>query len=310
LERRHPPGSELRRVHIGAIIPNDGPAPGRFGVGTMAAAAEDAGAASLWVSDHLLLAEGPTTDYPYAAGGAPDWPPDIDYYEALLTCGALAAATSTCRVGPAVLVLPQRNVLEVAKMVATLDQLSGGRFVLGAGAGWDRREFAALGYSYETRGARFDEMLHVLRDCWSGHPGEFRGREIAVPGGVVLKPVPHQKPGPPILVGGMTARARRRAAELGDGWLALASAEDWDGQTLANGYEDVTRQRVAHRGDQRGFETVLKLHSEQGSADAVPELVREAAALGFDEVAVEPPWLEGIEAGRRFIETVLKAVRA
>jgi alkanesulfonate monooxygenase SsuD/methylene tetrahydromethanopterin reductase-like flavin-dependent oxidoreductase (luciferase family) len=195
-------------------------------------------------------------------------------------------------------------------MIATLDQLSGGRFVLGAGAGWDRREFAALGYSYDTRGVRFDEMLHVLRDCWSGHPGEFRGREIYIPRGVVLKPAPRQRSGPPILVGGMTARARRRAAELGDGWLALASAEDWDGRTLSNGYEDVTGQRVAHRGDRRGFETVLKLHSKHGSTSAVPELVREASAMGFDEVAVEPPWLDGIEAARRFIETVLRAAHA
>jgi probable F420-dependent oxidoreductase len=289
---------------IGAIIPNDGPAPTQLSLGTMAIAAERAGAASLWVSDHLLLIHERTTDYPYSDDGVPTWEPDVDVYEALICCAAMAAVTEHCRIGTAVLVLPQRNTLEVAKMAATLDRLAGGRFALGVGAGWNSNEFAALGHSYETRGRRLDEMLPVLRDCWSGRPSAFEGTEVVVPPDVVLRPTPARPAGPPLLVGGMSAPAKRRAAELGDGWLAIAFAGRWDHAALLQAHQDVMAQRrEAHPGSP--FETVLKLHSDPEETDRVPGLVAEARAIGFDEVAVEPPWLSGTDQACRLIERTI-----
>jgi probable F420-dependent oxidoreductase len=296
-------------VAIGAIIPNDGPAPGRLGIGAMAAAAENAGARSLWVSDHLLLVDEPATDYPYSEDGVPTWDADVDYYEALLCCAVMAAVTERCRIGTAVLVLPQRNTLEVAKMAATLDRLSSGRLALGVGAGWNSKEFAALGYSYESRGRRFDEMLHVLRDCWSGRPSAFNGQQVVVPRGVVLKPTPERASGPPLLVGGMTRPARRRAAELGDGWLAIAFADQWDPEGLQRRYDDVMARRAeAHPGER--FETVLQLHAEPDLIDRVPELVDETRSIGFDEVVVEPPWRDGLDEACALIAQLAQRSRS
>lgn len=261
----------------------------------MARAAEEAGAESVWASDHLLLVDEPADDYPYSADGAPTWRADVDYYEALASCVAMAMATEACRIGTAVLVLPQRNVLEVAKMAATIDRLSVGRLALGVGAGWNRREFEALGYPYATRGKRFDEMLSVLRECWSGRPASFRGSEVHVPPDVVLHPRPVRPGGPPLLVGGMSAVARQRAAARGDGWLAIAFADRWDPAGLRSQLDDV-RSRRRDADLEGSFETVLKLHSGPTDLDRLPGLVAETRQIGFDEVIVEPPWTDGIDA--------------
>lgn len=280
-------------MKVGALIPNSGPAPGDVGVGTMAVEAERAGAESLWVSDHLLLVDEETRDYPYSDDGAPTWAVDVDYYEALITLTHMAAVTTAPRIGTAVMVLPQRNVLEVAKMAATIDRLSGGRLALGLGAGWNRLEFEALGQRFETRGRRFDEMLRVLRDCWSGRPAAFEGEEVRVPSGVVLMPRPRDEGGPPLLVGGMTARARRRAAELGDGWLAITWVDRWDAGDLKAKLDDTLARRSSP--DPRDFERILLLHAAPSEVDALPELAAECQRIGFSEVIVEVPWLEGIE---------------
>lgn len=297
-------------MRIGAGVPNAGDAPAQLGVAEMAAAAERAGASSVWVSDHLLMVDTHTTEYPYSDDGTPTWAVDADYYEALMCCAAMAAATERCRVGTAVMVLPQRNVLEVAKMAATLDRLSGGRLALGVGAGWSSHEFAALGYDFEARGRRFDEMLQVLHACWSGRPPAFEGQEVVVPPGVVLQPTPRQPAGVPLLVGGMTRPARRRAARHGDGWLAITWVDRWDADDLRGRLEDVAAQRAEARPDDP-FEIVLKLHSAPADAHRVPELAAEALALGFHEVVIEPAWVEdGLDGASKLIERTIAAVSA
>jgi alkanesulfonate monooxygenase SsuD/methylene tetrahydromethanopterin reductase-like flavin-dependent oxidoreductase (luciferase family) len=101
----------------------------------------------------------------------------------------------------------------------------------------------ALGYAFRSRGRRFDEMLEVLRDCWTGRPSGFQGEEITIPDRVVIEPRPLQRPGVPLLIGGMSAPARRRAAKHGEGWLALAVSDRWDASLLAEGLEDVRARR-------------------------------------------------------------------
>ena len=111
----------------------------------------------------------------------PLWPGEgcpMPWYECL-TAASFLTTTSSCRIGTSVLILPQRNALELAKSTATLDALSGGRFVLGIGAGWFAEEIEVLGYRFETRGRRTDEMIEVLRRCWTGKPQPFEGNTVS-----------------------------------------------------------------------------------------------------------------------------------
>jgi probable F420-dependent oxidoreductase len=289
-------------MRLGAVIPNAGPLPGRLGLIEMAVAAEEAGAQSVWVSDHLLMVDADTTDYPFSEDGRPTWPADTPYLEAMTCCAFIAAATRRCRVGTAVLVLPQRRVLEFAKTAATLDVLSGGRLSLGVGAGWYRDEFEALGYGFEGRGRRLDEMLGVLRSCWTGRPEPFDGREVSVRPGIVLEPKPLQPGGPPLLVGGTSAAALRRAALHADGWLGIAWVERLDVIALA-GQVDTVRRRRADAG--LGPATVtLKLHAGPEAADGLAAALEALRPLELDEVIIEPPWALGVDAAR---ETIAEA---
>jgi probable F420-dependent oxidoreductase len=287
-------------MRVGSLIPNTGPLPAELGIAAMASAAEAAGAQSLWVSDHLLMIEGTLEGYPYSADGHATWPADIHYYESLTCCSFMAAVTTSCQVGTAVLVLPQRNVLELAKVAATIDRLSGGRLVLGLGAGWYRAEMEALGYGFEDRGRRADQMLATLRDCWSGRPKPIDGH-IRVPPGVVLEPTPLQPGGPPLLVGGMTERALRRAARFGDGWLAITWVDRYDVAALARSLDRLRALR-AESGD-APLQTTLLLHAADDQADDVPAAIGELAGLGFDQLIVDPPWSAGLDAAAEFIRS-------
>jgi probable F420-dependent oxidoreductase len=293
-------------VRVGAIIPNAGPLPERLGLARMAAVAEAAGAESLWVSDHLLMVDADTRDYPFSGDGRPTWPADSPYLEALTCCSFIAAATSRCRIGTAVLVLPQRNVLEFAKTAATLDVLSGGRLVLGIGAGWYRDEYEALGYGFDSRGRRLDEMLDVLRACWTGRPPAFAGSEIQVPPGVVLQPVPSQPGGPPLLVGGMSPAALRRAALRADGWVGIAWVDRLDAGSLARRLDTFRRLRADAGADPS--QAVLKLHARPDDASAIPAAIAALEPLGFDELIVEPPWALGHDAAAQTIQAARSAV--
>ena len=288
-------------MRIGSLIPNTGPLPAALGVGAMARAAEAAGADSLWVSDHLLMVEDSLDGYPYSADGHATWPADIDYYESLTCCSFMAAATTGCQVGTAVLVLPQRNVLELAKVAATIDRLSGGRLVLGLGAGWYRAEMEALGYAFADRGRRADLMLQTLRDCWSGRPGPVESPYLRVPPGVVLEPRPVRRDGPRLLVGGMTERALARAARFGDGWLAISWVDKLDPRALERSLARVQALRADAGGAPLG--NTLLLHAADDQAAAVPAAIASVAGLGFERVIVDPPWSAGIDAAAAFIRS-------
>jgi probable F420-dependent oxidoreductase len=130
-----------------------------------------------------------------------------------------------------VYILPLRNVFVTAKAVATLDRISQGRVILGAGVGWLKEEFEVAGEDFHTRGRRADEAIQVLRRLWSEEVIEHHG-EFYDFGPVKFNPKPSQKPGPPIQIGGETLAARRRAALLGDGWLSAQGSTPREAQTL------------------------------------------------------------------------------
>ena len=276
-------------MKIGVQIPNDSAKAREIGLTNMGRLAEDAGADSLWVNDHLLTVEGGRSPYPFTPDGAIPWPMDLPRYECLTAACFLAATTSRCRIGTSVLILPQRNVLELAKTTATLDALSGGRFVLGIGVGWFAEEMEARGYRFESRGRRTDEMIEVLRRCWTGRPQPFQGKEIAVPDGLILEPRPSQPNGPPILVGGMSRVALRRAALRGDGWLAF-QREELDARQLADLLETLEDLREEAGRLDESFSHVMHLSSSPGMAPWLPEFAARVRELGFDELVINPPW--------------------
>ena len=293
-------------MKIGVKIPNDSAKAHDIGLTNMGRLAEEAGADSLWVNDHLLMVESGRSPYPFTPDGAFPWPMDLPRYECLTAASFLAATTSRCRVGTSVLILPQRNVLELAKTTATLDALSGGRFVFGIGAGWYAEEIVALGYGFRTRGKRTDEMIEVLRGCWTGRPRPFKGKEIVVPEGLVFEPRPAQPGGPPILVGGMSRAALRRAALRGDGWLAF-QREELDPGKLAELLETLENLRGEFGRLDEPFSYVMRLHSSPMMAPRLSEFAIQVQELGFDELIINPPWEDPSEV-QRLINQVKGAV--
>jgi probable F420-dependent oxidoreductase len=157
------------------------------------------------------------SQYPYAEDGRIPAPPGSGLLDPMVTLTYLAARTETVRLGTAMLLLPQRNPVYVAKEVSTLDWLSGGRVDLGVGVGWLKEEFDALNTPWERRGKRTDEYIEVLRTLWTDDVSTFKGETFELPP-CEMFPKPLQSPHPPIHIGGETPAAMRRAARLSQGW--------------------------------------------------------------------------------------------
>jgi probable F420-dependent oxidoreductase len=294
---------------LGVRLRSVGNLPVEPGLTEMARRAEELGAASLWFSDHLLMLRRFDSMYPFAPDGVAPWTPDTPWWEAMTCCAFAAAATTRCRIGTSVLILPQRNPLELAKTAATLDRLSGGRLALGVGAGWLVEEIEALGFDPRGRGRRLDEGIEALRRCWTGAPEPFAGEQIVLRDGLVFEPRPERPEGPPILVGGMGQRSLRRAAEAADGWMAFTRQDQFDGTALARARERLLELRGRGSRAGRPFELLLRISPAPGARDdALPALVAEAARIGFDEVIIDPDFTDEA-AATRLIERSKDAAR-
>jgi probable F420-dependent oxidoreductase len=179
--------------------------------------AEAAGFESLWGGEHVIMPSKIESSYPYTADGKIPAMPDTPIPDPLIWLAFAAAAAPSMRLGTCILIVPQRNPLILAKELATLDQLSGGNVELGLGVGWLEEEFDALGVPWARRGARNDEYIEAMRTLWSGPEVEFHGEFVDFPK-VTCSPRPVQ-PTIPILVGGDSDVAIRRAARLADGYF-------------------------------------------------------------------------------------------
>jgi probable F420-dependent oxidoreductase len=179
--------------------------------------AEAAGFESLWGGEHVILPSSIESRYPYTADGKIPATNDTPIPDPLIWLAFAAAAAPSMRLGTCILIVPQRNPLILAKELATLDQLSGGKVELGLGVGWLKEEFDALGVPWERRGARNDEYIEAMRLLWSGPEVEFHGEFVDFPE-VTCSPRPVQD-SIPILVGGDTDAALRRAVRLADGYF-------------------------------------------------------------------------------------------
>jgi len=266
-------------MHLGVHLPQSGPTATRSGVLAVARTAEAAGLDSVWVADHVVLPIESASVYPYSRGGVP-FDPGAGLLEALTMLAVVAGATETIGLGTSVLVLPQREPLLAAKSIASLDVLSDGRTRFVLGAGWWAEEFAALGVAFEGRGGRFDEQLAILRSAWNDGTLAHRGAHFDFDE-VACLPRPVQPGGPPILIGGTSARALRRAGELGDGWHCVGASAD----RLRAGRAAAAAAAVAAGRDPDRL-TLSTTCSIALDADAAVERLGHLADAGCDQVVL------------------------
>ena len=206
---------------FGCVFPNRGPMATPANLARFAEKAEALGYDTVWFSDHIVIPTEVKSFYPYHPSGQMPFNPSEPYWEPLTVMGYVAGRTARIRLGTSVLILPYRNPVVTAKMLATLDVLSNGRVTLGAGVGWMEEEFKAIGLdTYPRRGAYADECIRIFRELWTRENPAFQG-EFHRFSNVRCEPRPVQPGGIPIWIGGHTPQAIRRAARLGDGWQPL-----------------------------------------------------------------------------------------
>jgi probable F420-dependent oxidoreductase len=198
----------------------------------VARAADAAGFATLWVGEHVVMVDEPASRYPYADDGRIAVPPEADWLDPVVALSFAGAATTRIGLATGVLLLPEHEPVALAKRLASLDVLSGGRLTLGVGVGWSREEFEAVGVPFERRGARASEYVDVLRTLWRDDVASFEGEFVRF-SGIRVNPKPLRRR-IPVVVGGNSDAALRRAARWGDGWYGFDL-----------GSLDVVRERVA-----------------------------------------------------------------
>jgi len=197
-------------------LPLGGPQASPESLATMARHGEELGFGLAYANDRIVRPRTIAPRYPYAESG--EYSGGDSYLEQLTLLTFAAAHTSRIRLVPLVMVLPWRNPVHAAKILATIDILSSGRLTVGVGVGWMREEFEALGAPpFESRGEVSDEYLLAFKELWTSEHPEFHGKYCSF-SDIAFDPKPVQKPHPPIWVGGESPRALRRAAKLGDGW--------------------------------------------------------------------------------------------
>ena len=180
---------------------------------------ESLGFESVWTFEHVMVPVEYESKYPYSKDGKMGGDSTNPFLDPLIALTAVAAHTKTLRLGTGVNILSQANPLLLAKQAASLDVLSGGRFMLGAGIGWLKEEFEAMGVPFERRGARYDDYVAAMRKVWSGEVVEHQS-DFLNWSGFHSYPTPVQNGGVPIIIGGSKGKAFERIAKLGDGWFA------------------------------------------------------------------------------------------
>lgn len=189
----------------------------------IAQAAEEAGFESIWTVDHVVVPQNYKSAYPYASNGRMgDGSEDIQLPDPLIYMAYLAGVTKTIRLATGILIVPQRNPVVTAKQIATLDQMSGGRIDIGIGVGWLEEEFNAIGVPFAERGKRTDECVAAMRALWSDEVAEYHG-DLVDFGPIYCRPQPVNG-AVPIIVGGHSKAAARRAGRLGDGYFPARGA--------------------------------------------------------------------------------------
>jgi probable F420-dependent oxidoreductase len=288
-------------MKLGLTLPNLTLAGTRLNVLTLAREAERLGYDSLWVTDRLLYPTQPRQLFM----GRP-WS-DVYRYslDPLDTLVFAAAVTENIRLGTSLLDFPMYVPAPLAKRIATLDVLSNGRAVIGAGLGWSEDEYIASNVPFEKRGARMTEMIQALTALWGPDPVEFHGKFYEIPASL-FNPKPLQKPHPPLLIGGRAPQALQRAARLADGFNPVAPP---DAAQAELGLQQLRRFWQEAGRDTGSMQVVVRVNhghiTDQpvetnrpflvGSVEQVRADVRQLAAWGADEVFFNPVGVFGLQ---------------
>ena len=275
-------------THLGLLLPlvpglvTSGPFMREF-----AALVDECGVESVWGVEHVVVAADYDPKYPYSSdgrmpGGDPARSGAVPMVDPLETLAFVAAASTSVKLGTAVVVAPLHSPAVLAKRVATVDVLSGGRMLLGLGIGWQREEYDAVGAPFRHRGERLEECIGAMRTLWSDSPASFHGRHVAFDR-------VYQEPKPaagrvPIVLGGNSAPAIDRAARIADGWFPFTIGPD---ELAASGAE--LRRRAAEVG--RDPDEV-EISAWPGSVDPAgeddPGFVGRFVAAGASRILVRP----------------------
>jgi probable F420-dependent oxidoreductase len=277
-------------MRLGIHLPHIGRKAGPEAIRRAAVQAEELGFADVWASEHIIVPKGAA------------YPPSPIFYDPVLTLTWAAACTGRIGLGTSVLVLPMRHPLPLAKELATLQCLSRGRLILGAGVGWLEAEFVALGAPFAERGRRMDEGIQMMRAVWSQDPVSFRARHI--PSVIAdMRSLPHPAAPIPIWIGGSSAPALKRAIALGDGW---------HGSRLSPAEAGPIVRRLRDARPDPGF--VVSLRSGWDGRDDGVLAARLAgyAEAGVAHILVEPQeraldaWLAAVERVARIAEEIAR----
>ncbi len=309
-------------MHYGFYLPTRGPTSGPDDLAAPAVRGEELGFHSVMIADHIVFPTRIDSKYPYTVTGA--FPGEGDALEQLTLMAFIAAKTEKLRLVTSVMILPHRNPVVTAKILATIDVLSKGRVTVGVGVGWMAEEFAALGApDFARRGAVSDEYLEIFAKLWTGEPVSHQG-ECYQFDEVRCEPIPVQRPGPPIWIGGHSRAALRRAARHGDGWhpvganaavplpadelavmiselkqLTLAEGRDFDAMTLSFKAPLYDAAIAPPEGARRPF---------SGTDDQVIEDIHTYGGLGIEELIFDirsPTLAESLERMEHFATDIM-----
>jgi probable F420-dependent oxidoreductase len=287
----------------------------KFGLGTItssvftspetykavAAAAERAGFDFIAVTDHLVVPAKYESHYPYVAGGAFAVAQHGHSFDQLSTVAFLAACTSKLRLLTSVLVVPHRPAMLTAKMLATIDVLSKGRLIIGAGAGWMKEEFEALGANFPDRGALTDESLAAFIELWTKERPTFHGKHVRFDE-VIFLPKPVQKPHPPLWIGGESPPAIRRAVKYGTTWYPGNNSQTMPLDTPARLGVGIAKVRAACEKAGRdpatlGYSLLVQGHFEWGSHKVADGSARRMFTGSSDDMLADAEALTRIGVG-------------
>jgi probable F420-dependent oxidoreductase len=244
---------------------------------SFAARAEQAGYASLWTFQRLIVPEGAVMDPVYHS-----------VLDPMVALGYTAAVTSRIRLGVAVLNVPYLSPAIVAKQAATLDVLSGGRLDLGLGVGWMPEEFTATDAAMARRGARAGEFIAVLRHLWADEVAEFSGEFYTVPA-ARMAPHPVQRPGPPVILGGIAPRALERVGRIADGWVTSSRT---DLSRIGEGIEVIASAAQEAGRDPSTIRVICRGVVRAGPPVIVPEGGSRVLLTGsYDDIRGDTEWL-------------------
>jgi probable F420-dependent oxidoreductase len=244
---------------------------------TVAMNAERLGVATLWVPEHVVLLDKYASKYPYSQDGALPAPTNAPIFDPFISLTAMASVTSKIRLATGICLVPEHNPLVLAKVVATLDFLSGGRALLGVGIGWLEEEFQAIGIPWEKRAQRTRECIEAMRKLWGEEPSSYSGEFIRFEG-VRSNPKPVNGANLPVWFGGESGPALRRVAEYGTGWCGFNLTPD-EATAKIKRIEELLKANGRKRSD-------VELAVSPYTKPSTPDDLKRYRDAGVDEVVL------------------------